>query len=55
MKLERAKCPDCGKTLAVQPPRGGDGSLDVFPRHKNKKGERCDRSRLDVKKEHYLP
>lgn len=33
MKKERACCPCCGRIFGVQPPRGGDGSADVFPRH----------------------
>jgi hypothetical protein len=31
--MQKARCPGCGRVLAVQPPRGGDGSVDVFPRH----------------------
>lgn len=31
--LQRAKCRHCGRSLAVQPPARGDGSVDVFPRH----------------------
>jgi hypothetical protein len=41
MKLRRADCPMCHKTVAVQPPAGGDGTIDVFPRHQTPEGEPC--------------
>lgn len=51
----RATCPTCGKELPVRPPRGGDGSVDVFPRHIDMKvGSYCPSSRADVRKSEYV-
>jgi len=36
-----AVCPVCFKTVKIHVPRGGDGSVDVFNRHKNDDGVRC--------------
>lgn len=40
--MSRARCPVCGAVRVVQPPAGGDGSVDVFPRH-----DRADRTGAD--------
>lgn len=29
----RARCEECNRVFTVRPPKGGDGSADVFPRH----------------------
>ena len=50
----RAKCPLCGRELTVQPPKGGDGSVDVFPRHPPGGKNRCQRSRTIVDREDYV-
>lgn len=52
--LLRAKCPVCGRECAVQPPRGGDGSADVFPRHGNGAGGQCPNSRCVVDRSEYV-
>lgn len=61
--LERAICPECKRLLAVRPPRGGDGSADVFPRHYalqvrlapgQSRGERCLGSRSVVRPDEYV-
>ncbi len=44
MKLARAKCPECGKVCAVRPPRGGDGSLDLYPMHLPPRGSHAEGS-----------
>jgi hypothetical protein len=51
----RAKCPKCGLVRAVQPPAGGDGSANVFPRHNDPAtNERCDHGRQLVKAGDYV-
>lgn len=48
MKERRsAKCPKCGQRVRVTIPKGGDGSVDVYMRHKIN-GQRCDGSRSIV-------
>lgn len=54
MKLRRARCPECTKDFGVKPPKGGDGSADVFPRHNNKAHNACDGSRQVVEDDDYL-
>jgi hypothetical protein len=57
MNKQRAKCPQCGRILAVQVPRGGDGSVDVFPRHDTYpglNGNRCLMGRSPVEKSDYV-
>lgn len=46
----RARCPGCGKELAVRTPAGGDGSCYVYPRHwpVPNVGRRCSWSRCEV-------
>lgn len=51
--MRRATCPLCGQTVPVLVPKGGDGSVDVFRRHKNYDGTPCDRSRTEVPAECY--
>lgn len=43
-----AICPKCKKKVRVVIPRGGDGSVDVYVRHKDRDGKRCDMSRQEV-------
>lgn len=50
----RAKCPECGKAMGVAAPKGGDGSVEVYPRHKNKDGARCRGGRDTVDPENYV-
>lgn len=50
----RAKCPECGKVMAVRPPQGGDGSSDVFPRHIDETRAYCLMSRAIVKQHDYV-
>jgi hypothetical protein len=51
----RAKCPTCGLVRAVQPPAGGDGSANVFPRHKRPgTDERCEHGRQLVRAGDYV-
>lgn len=61
--LRRAVCPRCAKECAVRVPRGGDGSVDVFPRHMpgasrktnlDASGSYCIGSRQEVPPESYL-
>lgn len=59
VKLDRARCPQCRRVLAVQPPRGGDGSADVFPRHDypredERHGDLCPESRMTVSTSDYV-
>jgi hypothetical protein len=45
---QRAQCPQCGKVMTVQVPRGGDGSVDVFPRHRLPNKAPCEMSRNEA-------
>ena len=49
-RKRRATCPDCRLEMGVAPPRHGDGSVDVYPRHPRgvPAGEACGRSRTEV-------
>lgn len=38
MKMRRAKCYECGRVVAVNPPRGGDGSADIYRWHRQTPG-----------------
>lgn len=50
MKDKRsAICRHCGKSVRIGVPRGGDGSIDVYYRHKDKSGKPCDGARREVK------
>lgn len=54
-RLARAQCPYCCRVLAVQVPRGGDGSAEVYPRHDHLgRMARCDGSREIVRDEDYV-
>lgn len=44
-----APCPDCGQTVRTVVPRGGDGSVEVYVRHKNADGARCFGSRSEAR------
>lgn len=53
-RKERAKCPWCGKIIAVSVARGGTDN--VFPRHTAPAGSerlRCDGSRTTVESKDY--
>lgn len=55
-RKERAKCPWCGKIIAVSIARGGTDN--VFPRHTAPAGSarlRCDGSRMLVERKDYRP
>jgi len=57
--MNRARCPVCGAVRAVQPPAGGDGTVDVFPRHDraDRTGAdriRCEQGRQLVGPQHYV-
>ncbi len=55
VRMERAKCPTCAKTMGVQPPIGGDGSVNVFPRHIDRAtGSFCVESRAIVRDNAYV-
>lgn len=43
--LPRGTCTVCGRDVACQPPKGGDGSLLLTRRHFNADNERCPGSR----------
>lgn len=43
--LPRGTCATCGRDVACQPPKGGDGSLLLTRRHFNADNERCPGSR----------
>lgn len=43
-----AVCPVCGKTIQIGVPRGGDGSVDVFFRHRFDGETLCPGSRREV-------
>jgi hypothetical protein len=40
-----AICPFCNKLVRICAPAGGDGSMDVYIRHKDSAGNRCEGSR----------
>lgn len=43
-----ASCPGCGQQVRVCIPKGGDGSVDVYVRHKLRNGSQCGWSRRTV-------
>lgn len=47
----KARCEACGKFVQVTIPKGGDGSLYVYYRHRNPEGDYCEGSRRDVDEE----
>lgn len=53
-RVKRAAiCPICGQSVRIGVPAGGDGSLDVFFRHLNKRtGAACLGSRQDAEGKH---
>ena len=44
-----ATCPGCGKRVRICIPWGGDGSVDVYFRHRLPSGAQCEYSRSEVK------
>lgn len=54
IQLARARCWQCGKEVAVAPPAGGDGSMDVYRRHRNRDGGTCGASRTEVDVRDYV-
>lgn len=43
-----AVCPECNTRVRITVPAGGDGSVDVFVRHRDRQGRRCPGSRRIV-------
>ncbi len=46
-----AECPRCGRRVRILIPAGGDGSADIYVRHNDRNGNRCEMSRMIVKDE----
>jgi hypothetical protein len=46
-----ARCPYCGRTVRTVVPRGGDGSLEVYVRHDDTPGHRCQGARYEVRQQ----
>jgi hypothetical protein len=48
----RARCPVCHRTVATHVPQGGDGSIEVFRRHRSERGGGiCIMGRAEVRAE----
>ena len=43
-------CRGCGKRVRICIPKGGDGSVDIYVRHRNQSGDYCPQSRMIVER-----